>query len=353
MALQLPATFTPTHDTDGLAGYPAVDVFASAGTGVLAPASGTLTNVHLIPWDTVKRIGGYTAYLVTSAGTYFLTHLGSVLPEGSKVTAGQQIGTVGAVPGNAWAPHVHEGLNTAAKVVAAAVSSTVTDITAALKRIVSGATSRNLDPGALLAVAKAEGLSGAVGDNGTSFGPFQLHIGGQLPATVANKGADYAQQWAWSDEGIDYALNQIAKVAQGQRGPTAIKSIVSRFESPADPQSEISKATGYYTDASKAATTIASAGDLLGSGNSFFDDIGNAITAPFDTAKDVADAVANIGGSIATFVSKIFDPSFWLRALQVLGGGALVGGGLFLLARQVGLAVPTPKPPVIPIPVPV
>ena len=39
-----------------------------------------------------------------------------------------------------------------------------------------------VDPAAALAVAAQEGLSGRVGDAGTSFGPFQLHRGGALPA---------------------------------------------------------------------------------------------------------------------------------------------------------------------------
>jgi hypothetical protein len=41
-----------------------------------------------------------------------------------------------------------------------------------------------VDPRAALAVAMGEGglRWGAVGDNGTSYGPFQLHVGGALPA---------------------------------------------------------------------------------------------------------------------------------------------------------------------------
>jgi hypothetical protein len=94
-----------------------------------------------------------------------------------------------------------------------------------------------VDPQAVLAVASAEGLSGGVGDQGTSFGPFQLHRGGALPA-----GRDRA--WAESPAGIDYALRQIAQVAKGQHGRQAVQSIVTGFERPADPTSEIGRATG-------------------------------------------------------------------------------------------------------------
>lgn len=113
--LDLPGQFTPTHNTDGLSGYPAVDVFGKPGSPVGAPAAGTLQDVHFIPWNIAKRIGGWTAYLVSDTGTYFLTHLGSALPSGTKVSGGMPIGTLGAVPQNAWAAHVHEGFNAGGK----------------------------------------------------------------------------------------------------------------------------------------------------------------------------------------------------------------------------------------------
>lgn len=96
-----------------------------------------------------------------------------------------------------------------------------------------------LDPRAVLAVAAQEGLGGGVGDQGSSYGPFQLHRGGALPS-------GRGQQWAESPAGIDYALSRIASVARGQHGQQAISSIVSRFERPADPRSEIQGAISAY-----------------------------------------------------------------------------------------------------------
>jgi len=101
------------------------------------------------------------------------------------------------------------------------------------------ATKYHVDPRAALAVASAEGLSGAAGDNNTSWGPFQLHVGGALPA-----GRDRA--WAESPAGIDYALRQIAGVAKGLSGPAAIEAIVRQFERPADPTGEIARASQAY-----------------------------------------------------------------------------------------------------------
>ncbi len=61
--LQLPDRFHPTHDTGGLPGFPAIDMFAAPGTRVLAPVDGTLTRCHMIPWSFAKRVGGMTTYM--------------------------------------------------------------------------------------------------------------------------------------------------------------------------------------------------------------------------------------------------------------------------------------------------
>jgi hypothetical protein len=108
--LALPAAFRATHQTAGLPGFPAVDVFGQAGTPVLAPVGGRLVDVHTIPWNAQQRVGGETAYLQGSNDrTYFLTHLQGGVPSGP-VTAGEQIGEVGAVPQGWWQPHIHEGV---------------------------------------------------------------------------------------------------------------------------------------------------------------------------------------------------------------------------------------------------
>ncbi|MGH7746483.1 MAG: hypothetical protein ACREQ5_17240 [Candidatus Dormibacteria bacterium] len=106
--------------------------------------------------------------------------------------------------------------------------------------IASQASNFGLDPNAVLGVASNEGMSGGVGDNGTSFGPFQLHAGGALPQQIWSQGADYAQKWAWSPEGIDYALQKMAdNGAKGLKGRQAVESIVYNFERPANPTADL------------------------------------------------------------------------------------------------------------------
>lgn len=101
-----------------------------------------------------------------------------------------------------------------------------------------------LDPNAVLAIGSVEGYSAlhggtSIGDNGTSFGPFQLHEGGALP-----KGKD--SNWAHSAAGIDYALRRMSAVARGLQGQAAVQAISSRFERPADVSGEVSKAMQFY-----------------------------------------------------------------------------------------------------------
>ena len=100
-----------------------------------------------------------------------------------------------------------------------------------------------LDPRAVIAVARQEGLGGGVGDHGTSFGPFQLHQGGELPRGIP---LSQAQAWATSSAGLNYALSRIASVARGLSGAQAISAIVSRFERPANIPGEIAGAESAY-----------------------------------------------------------------------------------------------------------
>lgn len=101
------------------------------------------------------------------------------------------------------------------------------------------------DPEAVLAIASVEGRSAlhggrSVGDGGTSFGPFQLHRGGALPAGRGSA-------WAHSPAGIEYAIRKISETsARGKTGKAAVSAISAEFERPADIPGEIAKAMGYY-----------------------------------------------------------------------------------------------------------
>lgn len=199
---------------------------------------------------------------------------------------------------------------------------------AELAYISAKAKALGLDPQAVLAVAATEGgsLPAAVGDNGTSFGPWQLHAGGALPADIWAKGATYSRQWADSPAGIDYALNGINKVAHGLRGQQAVSSIVSGFERPANPEAEIERAISIYNSGGGPRTTGSSVtSDISGAAGAVTGAVGGVvgdITHPFKTIEDAF-----------TFLTS------W-RFAEVLGGFILIVVGLFLLGKQFGLAPP-------------
>lgn len=107
-SLQLLEHFTPTHQTGGLDGFPAIDLFAAGGTDVLAPENCKLVWPHLIKWDRTAHVGGWTCYLQGDGCWYFCTHFATLRPRGL-YRKGDKIGTVAAVPGGWWPSHIHEG----------------------------------------------------------------------------------------------------------------------------------------------------------------------------------------------------------------------------------------------------
>lgn len=109
MWIRLPRNFKPTHSTAGLPKFPAIDVFGKPGTQVFPPERGKLVYKHFIPWDTTKRIGGWTCYLKAASGNvYFLTHF-ATMREREKIQLWHPIGRIAEVPHHAWEPHIHEG----------------------------------------------------------------------------------------------------------------------------------------------------------------------------------------------------------------------------------------------------
>lgn len=116
--VQLPARFTPTHQTEGLPGFPAIDVFAAPSTMALAPEAGTVSRLSGHDPNEGGQPGGpygWSVYLTCPHAIYFLTHFGSRVVElGQMVRAGDPLGTVcnATVAGmDASASHIHEGKN--------------------------------------------------------------------------------------------------------------------------------------------------------------------------------------------------------------------------------------------------
>lgn len=118
--LLLPKHFFPTHKTSGLPGFPAIDCFAKAGTMVVCEFGGTVVKLSgHAPTPTTPPGGpyGWSIYLRTKEGTYFLTHFGSRSPVvrlGHYIPAHTVIGRVANYSGatNGKTPsHIHEGFH--------------------------------------------------------------------------------------------------------------------------------------------------------------------------------------------------------------------------------------------------
>lgn len=215
-----------------------------------------------------------------------------------------------------------------------------------------------LDPGAVLSVASVEepGLTNAIGDYGTSFGPFQLHAGGSLPAEIFARGADFANQWANSPQGIDYGLAGEAKVAHGLSGAAAIRAIVGGpgygFERPANPAAEVSTAEQRYGMYSEQVAQMPDTGRPnsftgrlqygIGSGLADINSVATHIPGVSQIEGAGSAAISGVSGavssvaSVGSFLGKLVNPVTWERAIYVVGGFVLIGGGLFIVAKEIG-----------------
>ena len=213
------------------------------------------------------------------------------------------------------------------------------DTTGLIVYVVGHANRYGLDPRAALAVSTQEGWSGGIGDNGTSFGPWQLHQGGDYPASAPQSPAA-ANAWAWSPAGIDYALAGMSQAAGGQKGLQSVHSIVYGFERPANPAAEYAGAARVYGDPAFDREIAQAIGRSLGLGAG-----GSGYAGPAGPVASTVGGVVSGVESVSSFLGLLTSASFWIRALEVVGGGVLLLLGLYLLARSAGAAprrLPTP-----------
>ena len=219
--------------------------------------------------------------------------------------------------------------------------------------IVKDAKAANVDPVAVLAIAQGEGgLTPApghydpdqLGNPGWSYGPFQMRSPGALPIrSTGTYGPGY--NFAWSEQGIQYAISRIASVSAGKTGPDAIDSIVRNFERPADPAGSVARATARYNAFQSTGLSVAPTGNA----------------AKGLTAALLAEAKAlgqdrwypggsqGIAGKAGLSLSSIGDLIGFvtsIRFVELIGGFALIIIGLSQLAKEAGLPSPVPSIPI-------
>jgi hypothetical protein len=137
----------------------------------------------------------------------------------------------------------------------------------------------------------------ASGPEGSPLAPL-----GADPHAPTSAGIAYA---SYIGQRIGEPLTPSGAKPPGPRGPAFANY-------PTDPQATLGGATGVP------GAVVSGVGSVVG-----------AVTAPVKWTE-----------AVAHFLGKLTDPKFWLRALEVVGGIVLVLLGLYLLARNVGLAQP-------------
>ncbi len=116
--LALPPTFRPTHETGGLPGFPAVDVFGSPYELVRSSFWGIVDRISGRSPALGGRPGGaygWSIYVVNSpTGTIrFMTHFHELALEvGDQVKPGTILGTIAdsAISGKPGTSHIHLGM---------------------------------------------------------------------------------------------------------------------------------------------------------------------------------------------------------------------------------------------------
>jgi murein DD-endopeptidase MepM/ murein hydrolase activator NlpD len=116
--LRLPPAFTPTHETAGLAGFPAVDLFAAPRTEVVADFYGVVVRIsgrRCCDGGSPGGAYGQSVYITNRGNGYerYATHFDRLfVTVGQRISPGSRIGTVcdSAVTGKPGTSHVHLGM---------------------------------------------------------------------------------------------------------------------------------------------------------------------------------------------------------------------------------------------------
>lgn len=111
--------------------------------------------------------------------------------------------------------------------------------TGALSAFAQACDDYSIDLLACMANVLNEGAGGGMGDGGHAYGPTQNHLTDFAGRPFFGKGAynDAVNAWAWSQNGIDYQVRNMATgspSARNLRGHAAVYAIVYGYERPAD-----------------------------------------------------------------------------------------------------------------------
>ena len=236
----------------------------------------------------------------------------------------------------------------------------VGDTTALIQYVNSEAPSYGLDPAAVLATAKVEGWGGTIGDGGHAYGPWQDHLTdfSERPWYGAGTNNAQVQTWAWSSEGINYALAQMASTgkAKGLSGYQAVVNINTFYERSADIPGQIKKAWDWYSNfmhgGSSGATgqvdpgadPALAGGATLVSGASGNDTIGGTPTSSVGGGQFTLIPPLKGPGGLDWPGVKISTGFLWSTGFFILAGVLIIAGLILAFRRQIESAIAAPLP---------
>lgn len=182
-----------------------------------------------------------------------------------------------------------------------------------------------------------------------TVGPVKAGSYPLIPDSAFGGGRNTAGVPAYPDLATGVYINALHISSEYPAITAAIRSgNPASFQGNADFQKELTAwSGGGYSGFASINAPAAPVGPTIGSGVS--SKLGVSAAGINSAARHIpgvaqAEGVASAAGDVGSFLSRLTDPSYLLRGLQVIAGGGLVLVGVVLLARQVGLAADLPAP---------
>jgi len=189
-----------------------------------------------------------------------------------------------------------------------------------------------LDPAAVLSAARVEGWSGAIGDGGLAYGPWQDHMTefqGRGPWYGSGRNSQQVNAWAWSSAGIDQAMSEMVSAGvKGKSGLDALHAMIFGYERSSDMPGEYNNAKQWYNSFNNGSVVGTTPGDTSGTAEGPIEGGLALITG----ANQTSESVPSLLGSqdLGKAVARLTSPGFWWAAGLFILAGVLIILGLVI-----------------------
>lgn len=183
-----------------------------------------------------------------------------------------------------------------------------------------------VDPVAAFASAVDLGIDGVMGYSGTTYGPWELNAVKSATIAKLTGGRPYiveANDWAWSSEGLTFAVTSMANSgARGLTGHAAVDHIVRYFEKPADLANELTTREATYDD-------------LLNRGSSRWAYLAGLAGGPSTYKVPPPPTVAEIAARKASYANQGWRDLAFAFSRTMVGAGTTIGNVAHRLPKAV------------------